>query len=115
PAPEGEPANVVSRSVLSGEMPWSAVENRSDIVNIQDNVSQVGQGLIADRVNERLGQADVAIAILRRVWSRELRALDQGLPLKEWRRTVKVQAMSGGLEAEEGRGVSAAAIAGGSV
>ena len=86
---------------------------RPDIVNIQDNVSQVGQGLIADRVNERLGQADAGIIALRRLWARELRALAEGRPLKQWERTEAVRAMSGGVEAKSGEGITADAIAGG--
>src|SRR5262249_51959882 len=113
-APEGEPANIVSRFVLSGETPWDDLMSRPDIVNIQDNVSQVGQGLMADRVNERLGQADAGIVHLRRIWARELKNLAEGRPLKQWERTEKVQAMSGGLEAKTGEGITAEAIAGGS-
>jgi hypothetical protein len=35
------------------------------------------------------------------VWARELRALAEGRPLKQWERTERVQAMSGGLPAEK--------------
>jgi hypothetical protein len=100
--------------VLSGEIDWSEVIERPDIVNIQDHASQVGQGLIADRQAEHLGRGDAGIVLLRRVWSRELRALAEGKPLKQWERTARVQAMSGGLPAEPGQGITADAIAGGS-
>lgn len=45
-----------------------------------------GQGVIADRGAEHLGQSDKAIAVLRRMWAREMRALRDGKPLKTWRR-----------------------------
>ena len=113
--PQGEPANIVSRHVLSGEVPWDDVMSRPDIVNVQDNVSQVGQGLIADRASEHLGQGDAAIMLLRRLWSRELRALAEGKPLKQWERTERVRALSGGVESRSGEGITADAIAGGAL
>jgi 5,5'-dehydrodivanillate O-demethylase len=53
-------------------------------VNIQDVVAQVGQGQIADRDHEHLGRTDVMIALLRSIWLRELQALANGAPLKQW-------------------------------
>src|SRR3546814_17273978 len=53
---------------------------------IQDTVSIGGQGAIADRENENLGQSDVGVAMLRRVIAREMKALRDGKPLKKWRR-----------------------------
>ena len=98
----GEPSNVVAARILRGEADWSEFESRADLVNIQDNASQVGQGLIADRTNERLGRSDAGVILLRQVWARELRAFAQGQPLKAWKRTERVQAMSGGLPAVSG-------------
>jgi hypothetical protein len=56
------------------------------LFNVQDYVSQVGQGTIADRTRERLGRTDVSVIMLRKLWRRELRALAEGRPLKEWTR-----------------------------
>ena len=53
---------------------------------IQDTVSIGGQGVIADRENENLGQSDVGVAMLRRVIAREMKALRDGVPLKQWYR-----------------------------
>jgi len=39
---------------------------------------------VADRENERLGQADVAIILLRKLWEREVRKLAKGEPLTQW-------------------------------
>ena len=44
----------------------------------------LGQGIIADRIDECLGSNDVAIVLLRRLWRRELDALRDGRPLKQW-------------------------------
>jgi 5,5'-dehydrodivanillate O-demethylase len=97
PAPPGESASVAAARILRGELEWSDVESRPDIVNVQDNAAQVGQGLIADRTHERLGSSDAGIVLLRRIWARELQAFAEGKPLKKWERTQRVQAMSGGV------------------
>lgn len=52
---------------------------------VEDYLSLVGQGAIADRSNERLGRTDVAIILLRKIWERELKKLAAGRPLKKWK------------------------------
>ena len=32
-----------------------------------------------------LGQSDVGVALIRKLWARELKALAKGKPLKDWR------------------------------
>ena len=54
---------------------------------IQDTVCMAGQGIIADRRAEHLGASDRAIGLLRRLWTRELTALREEQPLKQWRRS----------------------------
>jgi len=56
----------------------------TDKVKVQDVVSQVGQGRIADRSGEHLGHSDATIVLLRHIWERELRNLADGKPLKQW-------------------------------
>ena len=51
---------------------------------VEDFAGQVGQGPMGDRENERLGRADRGMVMLRRMWMRELQALADGEPLKEW-------------------------------
>ena len=53
---------------------------------IQDTVSLLGQGVIADRSAEHLGMSDRGIAVLRRVWAREMRAIRDGGEQKVFRR-----------------------------
>jgi 5,5'-dehydrodivanillate O-demethylase len=55
------------------------------ITSAQDYIAMVGQGAIVDRTRERLGKSDVGIAKLRRIFFRELDALQEGTPLKEWK------------------------------
>ena len=88
-------SNEMAARVLAGEISVHDIEERPDIVNIQDHVAQEGQGAIADRVNERLGRSDVAIILLRQIWQRELAALAAGKPLKQWTRPEKLVATSG--------------------
>ena len=71
--------------VLKGELTLGDIDKEStDFLRLQDDVAQIGQGRIADHQNERLGQGDKAIILLRKVWARELQALAEGRPLKHW-------------------------------
>jgi hypothetical protein len=51
---------------------------------IEDYVTIVGQGRIADRAHEHLGRTDVKIILRRKLWQRDLQALAEGRPLTEW-------------------------------
>jgi 5,5'-dehydrodivanillate O-demethylase len=42
------------------------------MVRLQDGVTIVGQGAIADRSREWLGAIDAGVVLLRRLWRREL-------------------------------------------
>jgi 5,5'-dehydrodivanillate O-demethylase oxygenase subunit len=53
---------------------------------VQDNVALAGQGAIVDRSKEHLGQSDKGIILMRKLWTRELKALAERKPLKAWRR-----------------------------
>jgi 5,5'-dehydrodivanillate O-demethylase len=65
---------------------------RVHITNVQDYVTQVGQGRLADHTIEHLGRTDVTVALFRTIWQRELRALAEGRPLKAWRRPPELRA-----------------------
>jgi len=71
------------------------IEERPDLVNIQDHVAQEGQGAIPNREAERLGRSDTAIILMRQIWRRELRALAEGKSLKQWSRSGRLVATSG--------------------
>jgi 5,5'-dehydrodivanillate O-demethylase len=87
--------NELAWAVIRGERHVHDLAEHPRIVNIQDTVAQVGQGVIADREHERLGRSDVAIILLRQIWARELRALAEGRPLKQWCRTEQLVTTSG--------------------
>ncbi|MBM2810387.1 MAG: pobA 2 [Chloroflexi bacterium] len=76
----------LSYKVLSGEaeMDDFGLPNTS-LINLEDDVVQAGQGAIPDHENEHLGRSDAGVALRRKVWERELRALSEGRPLKQWR------------------------------
>jgi 5,5'-dehydrodivanillate O-demethylase len=78
------PTTEVAADILAGRLRIQDVEH-PEMVIVQDKVAQMGQGRIADRSRERLGRSDVGIRLLRKIWERELRALAEGRPLKEWR------------------------------
>ena len=88
-------AREMADAVLAGKLSIHEIEDRPDIVNIQDHVAQEGQGAIPDRDVERLGRSDVAIILMRKIWLRELRALAEGQPLKTWSLPATVLASSG--------------------
>ena len=56
------------------------------LTTAQDYVAQVGQGTIVDRGIEVLGRSDAGIALIRRIFFREMDAIREGRPPKAWRR-----------------------------
>ncbi|HVH90292.1 MAG TPA: hypothetical protein VM783_02770, partial [Candidatus Acidoferrum sp.] len=88
-------AREMADAVLAGKLSIHEIEDRPDIVNIQDHVAQEGQGAIPDRNMERLGRSDAAIILMRKIWLRELHALSEGRPLKKWDLPDTVFASSG--------------------
>jgi 5,5'-dehydrodivanillate O-demethylase oxygenase subunit len=58
----------------------------SDLIRVQDGVTIVGQGAIADRTRERLGASDAGVILLRKIWTRELRLLSGEKPLTTFAR-----------------------------
>jgi 5,5'-dehydrodivanillate O-demethylase len=88
-------AREMADAVLAGKLSIHEIEDRPDIVNIQDHVAQEGQGAIPERDSERLGRSDAAIILMRKIWLRELRALSEGGRLKDWILPDKLAATSG--------------------
>lgn len=71
--------------ILKGECWLDEVDPaRTDFLRLQDDVAQIGQGRIPDLTKERLGLSDRAVVVLRNVWARELKALEEGRPLTRW-------------------------------
>lgn len=79
-------SNVLADKILRGEMYREDVDPATtDFVRMQDHIAQIGQGRIGDHAKDMLGQGDIGIAMIRRLWARELKALAEGQPLKQWR------------------------------
>jgi 5,5'-dehydrodivanillate O-demethylase len=77
------PASEIVDAVVRGELYLHDLE-RPDIVNIQDAVALAAQPPMGERASDRLGKSDIQIIVLRTIWSREMRALEAGLPMKTW-------------------------------
>lgn len=106
------PHQEVGKDILRGKYTLADVDTaRVDLVRLQDDIAQVGQGRIADRGNERLGRADIGVIAIRKLWQREIEAMLAGRPLKTWRTTAEtvprawsVGGLTQGLGAEGGTG-----------
>lgn len=72
------------QTIRAGKMTVEDVDLAGAYFPIGDDVTQLGQGAIANRQNERLGSSDAGVVLLRNLWRRELRALAEGRPLTEW-------------------------------
>ena len=88
PGRESDPPAIhLTEEILAGRMSMRDVDpNYPALFVVEDNVALAAQGRITDRDQDWLGQSDKGIILLRRIWERELRALAEGKPLKQWRR-----------------------------
>jgi 5,5'-dehydrodivanillate O-demethylase oxygenase subunit len=89
------PAMEVTQKILRGELTLDDVADRADLVNIQDHVTQIGQGVFADRESEMLGRADIAVVTLRKIWQRELRQLAANGAVTDWKIPERIEVVSG--------------------
>jgi 5,5'-dehydrodivanillate O-demethylase len=80
----------IGEAVLRGEIDVHdpALREITNIVNVQDYASMVAQGPIPDFAHEHLGQSDNSLRFWRALWTRELRALAEGRPLKAWTQSI---------------------------
>ena len=98
-------AHDVARRVRAGELHYDQIAEMCHHVPLaQDEVVQVGQGVIADRRKgiEHLGASDAGIVAVRRLYVQELTAFAEGRPLTDWVRPEGLLPVSGSGE-EEGR------------
>ncbi len=82
------PADFHSEIMLERKMP---AEEIMQLTSAQDYAATMGQGAIADRVNERLGVSDKGVVFLRRLFWRETDLIREGKPTKQWRRIHHVE------------------------
>jgi 5,5'-dehydrodivanillate O-demethylase len=79
--------NELGEAILAGKLRIEDLDprlSRQETFRVEDYVTEVGQGRIADRSQERLGRIDVGLILRRKLWERELKALSGGRPLKQW-------------------------------
>jgi 5,5'-dehydrodivanillate O-demethylase len=75
----------VCEDILNGRMNIRDVDpSKVDLVQLQDDIAQVGQGRIAHRESEHLGRGDVGVIAIRRLWAREISAMLNGTSMKTW-------------------------------
>jgi 5,5'-dehydrodivanillate O-demethylase len=91
---ELQPVEDVVQAVLSGRLRWEDIEDRPDLVLIEDGIVLRGQGILPDRSKNRLGSSDAAIALLRKIYAREMAALSEGRPQTEFK-TPSVLTLAG--------------------
>ena len=60
-----------------------------ELTRIEDYIAQVGQGAVADQSNFHLGRNDTVVILFRKIWERELRALAESRPTKQWKTLSK--------------------------
>jgi 5,5'-dehydrodivanillate O-demethylase oxygenase subunit len=85
----------LAEAILRGELHIDDIEDKTNIVGIEDYVAQVGQGSIVARENDHLGRSDILVLLYRQIWERELRALAEGRSLKQWHRPERVETVYG--------------------
>ena len=81
------PLNEIAEAILAGKMTLEDMDpslTTYQTFRIEDYVTIVGQGRIADREHERLGRIDTQNILTRKIWIREMQALAEGRPLKQW-------------------------------
>lgn len=82
--------SVLGEAVLAGKVNLHEIKS-IHIEAIQDYVAQVGMGPIENRETERLAKSDATTIILRQLWKRELEAIAEGRPIKQWAFTSSIQ------------------------
>jgi len=83
----GSSAIELGDAVLSGQVAIHELDPKLstyELFRVEDYVTQVGQGRMLDRSREQLGAVDRGVFLRRKLWQRELKALAEGQPLKEW-------------------------------
>lgn len=87
--------NEVARSILRGETGIEDINDRPDALVIQDVVAMMGCDAGRDRRLDKLGRSDMQLVLLRNIWKREMLALHEGRPLKNWTWPAELQLSKG--------------------
>ena len=90
-----EPAAELVARVMKGELHIDDVPDRTDLVALQDMVVLSGQPRDRRREDDLLAATDRQLVMLRSIWTRELRAIEDGAPRKRWRLPPDLTATTG--------------------
>lgn len=74
----------VASGILAGKARLQDYADRPDYLLLGDDVAQRAQGVVQDRSVERLGRSDAAVLLLRRIWARELAAMESRSEPTAW-------------------------------
>jgi 5,5'-dehydrodivanillate O-demethylase len=75
----------IAEQILAGKSHILDHMDHPYLLLLEDAITQGGQGRMVDRSLEMLGRTDVGVAAMRRVFGREMRAVENGEPTKAWR------------------------------
>jgi len=78
------PTYDAAKQIMDGEKTLKDFMDHPMLVEIEDMIAQIGQGKVADRHAEHLGRSDQGVILLRRIMARELQAIAEGRPTKDW-------------------------------
>jgi 5,5'-dehydrodivanillate O-demethylase oxygenase subunit len=97
------PMDDLADAILRGDKTLEEVEQQLGEVDayykvyIEDHVTQIGQGVIADRDAEWLGIADVGVRVLRDLWYEHLDRLAKGNPIEITGTVPDIETASGDI------------------
>lgn len=77
----------LAEAVLAGNLTLEEIPSELSAYTsfaIEDYVTQVGQGSVADRGPDRLVETDRKVIVTRKLWLQEVNALLSGRPLRQW-------------------------------
>jgi 5,5'-dehydrodivanillate O-demethylase len=81
---EYRPIAEIAHEILAGKSHITDHLDHPHLLLLEDSITQAGQGQMVDRSRERLGRTDIGIVAMRKVFEREMRAVANNKPTKEW-------------------------------
>lgn len=76
----------LAHKILAGDAHITDYLDHPHLLLLEDAITQAGQGQMVDRSFEMLGRTDAGVAAMRRVFEREMQAVADGRPTRNWKR-----------------------------